>query len=52
MLKVERADDVTSNLVEIMRFDGRAGSDYNYKIKYMMVLTGGGATGYWKVLDY
>ena len=35
-----------------LRFDGRAGSDYNYEIKYMMVSTGWGATGDWKVLDY
>ena len=52
VLKVERADDETSNLVEIMRFDDRASSDYNYEIEYMMVSTGWGATGDWKVLDY
>ena len=53
MLKVERSDDNdVSTLVEIMRFSERQSSPYNYEIKHMMVSTGWGATGDWKILDY
>ena len=52
-LRVERSDDNDiSTLAEIMRFDQRQHSPYNYEIKWMMISTGWGSTGDWKILDY
>merc|ERR1719215_1536490 len=41
-----------SNWFELMRSSGRDNSEYNHDIKYMMVATGWGATGKWRVTGY
>ena len=53
MLTVDRSSDYdTSTLVEIMKFEDRGNPIFNYDIKYMMISTGWGATGEWKIIDY
>ena len=53
MLKVYRSSDHSpSNLREIMEFDDRSNSDFNYEIKHMMISTGWGSTGDWDITDH
>lgn len=53
MIMVERSNDNDEGtLEEIMKYAGRDVSEYNWKIKHMMIATGWGSTGDWKILDY
>merc|ERR1719215_753413 len=52
-IRVERSPDNNEDSLELMMaWEARAGSDYNWAIKHMMISTGWGSTGDWKILDY
>ena len=52
ILKVESSSGCnTSMLKEIMKFEDRGESDFNYEIKDMMIATAGGATGKWQIFN-
>jgi len=53
MLKVERSPDYDeSTLVQIMKYDRSGEDSYKYDINNVMISTGWGQTGQWRIIDH